>query len=59
MVFLGKVNAECKCKVSAEVNEVEKANSRRGDTVIFTEVLESNASPRCWSHSQGNAYAGA
>jgi hypothetical protein len=40
---LGKVNVECKCKASVEVNEVEKANSRRSDMAIFTKVSESNA----------------
>jgi hypothetical protein len=43
MAIIGKVNAECKCKVRVEVNEIEKANSRGGNTVIFTEVSENNA----------------
>jgi hypothetical protein len=43
MAILGKINAECKCKVSAEGNRVGKANSRRGDMAIFTEISESNA----------------
>jgi hypothetical protein len=43
LAILGNVNTECKCKVSAEVNEVDKANSRRDDSAIFTEVSESNA----------------